>query len=190
LLAPMLGMPLPLLPIHILWINLVTDGLPGLALALEPLEPGVMKQPPRPPQESIFAGGMWQHIIWVGLLIGGVSLYGQAWALDHGSANGQTMVFTVLTFAQLAHVLAIRSEQNALWRLGLLSNRPLLIVVVGTVGLQLALIYTPWLNQLFNLQPLSGLDLVLSVALASLVFVAVELEKWVRSRSSAKPKPA
>jgi len=189
-LAPLLGMPLPLLPIHILWINLVTDGLPGLALALEPLDPGVMKRPPRPPQESIFAGGMWQHIIWVGLLIGGVSLYGQAWALDHGSVDGQTMVFTVLTFAQLAHVLAIRSEQKSLWRLGLLSNRPLLIVVMGTVGLQLALIYTPWLNQLFNLQPLSALDLALSVALASLVFMAVELEKWVRGRSSAaRPNP-
>ena len=189
-LAPLLGMPLPLLPIHILWINLVTDGLPGLALALESLEPGAMKRPPRPPQESIFAGGMWQHIIWVGLLIGGVALYGQAWALDHGSADGQTMVFTVLTFAQLAHVLAIRSEQTAFWRLGLLSNRPLLIVVVGTVGLQLALIYTPWLNQLFNLQPLSGLELALSVALASVVFLAVELEKWVRCRNGAvQPNP-
>src|SRR5688572_14556475 len=66
-LAPLLGLPIPLLPIHILWVNLVTDGLPGLALAAEPAEPGVMKRPPRPPGESVFAGGLWQHTLWVGL---------------------------------------------------------------------------------------------------------------------------
>lgn len=179
-LAPLLGMPLPLMPIHILWINLVTDGLPGLALAVEPLEPGVMQRPPRPPKESIFAGGMWQHIMWVGLLIGGVSLYGQSWALSHGSVDGQTMVFTVLTFAQLGHVLAIRSESIPLWRLGFLSNRLLLATVLVTVGLQLALVYTPGLNQMFNLKPLSGIELAVSVGLASLVYIAVEIEKWTR----------
>ena len=91
-LAPFLGLPIPLLPIHILWINLVTDGLPGLALAVEPAERDVMQRPPRPPQESLFAHGMWQHIVWVGLLMGGVCLLTQAWAIhmrlralaDHG----------------------------------------------------------------------------------------------------------
>jgi P-type Ca2+ transporter type 2C len=90
-------LPIPLLPIHILWINLVTDGLPGLALAVEPEEKGIMQRPPRPPQESIFAHGMWQHILWVGLLMGGVSLLAQAWAYHTGSAHWQSMVFTVLT---------------------------------------------------------------------------------------------
>jgi len=105
-LAPFLGLPIPLLPIHILWINLVTDGLPGLALAKEPAEHGVMQRPPRPPAESIFAHGMWQHILWVGLLMGGTTLLTQAWAYHSGSVHWQSMVFTVLTLSQLSHVLA------------------------------------------------------------------------------------
>jgi hypothetical protein len=83
-LAPLLGLPIPLLPIHILWVNLVTDGLPGLALAGEPAERGVMQRPPRPPGESVFAHGLWQHALWVGLLIGGLCLGVQAWALASG----------------------------------------------------------------------------------------------------------
>ena len=119
-LAPLLGMPIPLLPIHILWVNLVTDGLPGLALAAEPAERGVMQRPPRPPQESVFAHGLWQHALWVGLLIGALCLGVQAWALRAGAdeaanAHWQTMVFTVLTFAQMAHLLAIRSERESLF---------------------------------------------------------------------------
>ncbi|MDJ0853338.1 MAG: HAD-IC family P-type ATPase, partial [Myxococcota bacterium] len=91
-LAPFLGLPVPLLPIHILWINLVTDGLPGLAFSSEPAEPGIMRRPPRPPEESIFAHGMWQHIVWVGLFVGGVSLASQAWAIGRGVAYWQTVV--------------------------------------------------------------------------------------------------
>ncbi|MGE5319975.1 MAG: cation-translocating P-type ATPase, partial [Hyphomicrobiaceae bacterium] len=121
-LAPFLGLPMPLLPIHILWINLVTDGLPGLALAGERAERSVMRRPPRPPTESLFAHGMWQHIVWVGLLMGGVSLLTQAWAIHIGSAHWQSMVFTVLTLSQLGHVLAIRSERESLFTQGLLSN--------------------------------------------------------------------
>ena len=101
-LAPFLGFPIPLLPVHILWINLVTDGLPGLALVAEPGEWDSMERPPRPPNESIFAHGLWQHMLWVGLLIGAVSLIAQSWALQTGSNTWQTMVFTTLTFAQLA----------------------------------------------------------------------------------------
>ena len=108
LLAPFLGLPVPLLPIHILWINLVTDGLPGLALAAEPPERAVMQRPPRPPGETIFAHGMWQHILWVGLTMAGVSLITQAYAIHLASAHWQTMVFTVLTLSQMGHVLAIR----------------------------------------------------------------------------------
>ena len=109
-LAPFLGMPIPLLPIHILWINLVTDGLPGLALAVEPEEQGLMARPPRPPRESLFADGMWQDILWIGLLMGGVTLVTQAWAYRTGHAHWQTMVFTVLTLSQMGNVLALRSS--------------------------------------------------------------------------------
>jgi Ca2+-transporting ATPase len=181
-LAPFLGLPIPLLPIHILWINLVTDGLPGLALAAEPEEKGTMKRPPRPPNESIFAHGMWQHMLWVGLLMGAVSLLTQAWAIHIGSAHWQTMVFTVLTLSQLGHVFAIRSERESLFAQGLWSNAPLLGAIVLTFGLQLATIYLPWLNPIFKTEPLTVAELGFCLAAASLVFVAVEAEKWLVRR--------
>lgn len=180
LLAPFLGLPIPLLPIHILWINLVTDGLPGLALGVEPAERGIMQRPPRPPGESIFAGGMWQHMIWVGLLIGGITLSAQAWALGRGTAHWQTVVFTVLVFCQLANVLAIRSESESLWRLGMFSNKPLLLAVGLTVLLQLAVIYLPVLNGIFKTQPLDLVELLLCFSLPVLVLFAVEIEKMLR----------
>ena len=178
-LAPFLGLPIPLLPIHILWVNLVTDGLPGLALAAEPEEKGVMRRPPRPPQESVFAHGMWQHMLWVGLLIGGLTLLAQAVALYGGSAHWRTMAFTVLTLSQLAHVLAIRSEQESLFRQGIASNLPLLGAVVFTFALQMATIYVPFMNVALNTDPLTPGELCFSLALSSVVFFAVEAEKWL-----------
>jgi len=189
-LAPLLLLPIPLLPIHILWVNLVTDGLPGLALAAEPAEPGIMQRAPRAPKESLFANGMWQHILGVGLLLGGLCLGIQAWAMATGHAHWQTMVFTVLTLGQMAHVMAIRSETQALWRLGLTSNRPLLGAVLLTFALQMATIYVPFLNPIFKTQPLSLAELGLCLGAASVVWVVVEIEKaWRRSllRRSAGP---
>lgn len=181
-LAPFMGLPIPLLPIHILWINLVTDGLPGLALAAEPAERDLMHRPPRPPKESIFAHGMWQHMLWVGLLIAGLSILGQAWAYHGGSQGWQTVVFTVLTFSQLAHALAIRSERQSLLRLGLRTNRPLLGAVLLTLGLQLAVIYAPPLNAVFKTRPFGAGELALCFALPAVVLAAVEMEKWLVRR--------
>jgi Ca2+-transporting ATPase len=181
-LAPFLGLPIPLLPIHILWINLVTDGLPGLALAAEPEETGLMQRPPRPPGESLFAHGMWQHIIWVGLLISGVSLVAQGWAYHTGSAHWQTIVFTVLTLSQMGHVLAIRAERASFLQQGPGSNLPLLGAVLLTFGLQMATIYLPALTPIFKTAPLSGSELLVCLALSSVVFVAVEIEKWMIRR--------
>jgi Ca2+-transporting ATPase len=184
LLAPFLFLPIPLLPIHILWINLVTDGLPGLALAVEPEEKGVMRRPPRHPQESIFAHGMWQHILWVGLLMGGVSLFAQAWAYHTGSAHWQSMVFTVLTLSQMGHVLAIRSERESLFQQGLLSNKPLLGATFLTFMLQMAVLYVPFLNPIFKTVPLSPDELLFCLALSTIVFFAVEVEKLFYRRSA------
>ncbi|OGR65132.1 MAG: ATPase [Elusimicrobia bacterium GWB2_63_22] len=180
-LAPFLGLPIPLLPIQILWINLVTDGLPGLALAAEAAEPDVMQRPPRPPGESLFAGGLGVHVIWVGLLMGFLCLGTQAWAIRTG-AHWQTIVFSVLCFSQLGHALAIRSERRSLFSMGLLSNKPLLYSVLLTIGLQGAVIYTPWLNGLFRTEPLSPWELAGVFALSSVVFLAVEAEKLARRR--------
>ncbi|MFN8603130.1 MAG: cation-translocating P-type ATPase [Candidatus Binatia bacterium] len=181
-LAPFVGLPIPLLPIHILWVNLVTDGLPGLALTLEPAERDIMQRPPRPPRESIFAHGLWQHAVWVGLLLGGVTLATQAWALRTGLAHWQTMTFTVLTLSQMGHVLAVRSEHDSLLTQGLLSNLPLLGAVVLTILLQCAVIYLPAAWPIFKTQPLTGGELALCFAASSIVFVGVEIEKWMVRR--------
>lgn len=186
LLAPLLGLPVPLLPIHILWINLVTDGLPGLALAAEPAEENVMKRGPRSPKESIFAGGLGAHVIWVGLLMGCLAVLAQAWFAGAEKARWQTMVFTVLCFSQMAHVLAIRSERESLFRLGVWSNRWVLGAVALTFALQLAIVYVPGLKRIFKTEALSVEELGWTVALASIVFVAVEIEKWIRRRREGK----
>ncbi|AEE48778.1 cation-translocating P-type ATPase [Haliscomenobacter hydrossis] len=179
-LAPLIGLPMPLLPIHILWINLVTDGLPGLALAGEKAEADIMKRKPRGINESIFADGLGYHIIWVGLLMAGVTLGVQAWSIKTGSTHWQTMVFTVLSLSQLGHALAVRGERSFLYQQGLFSNWPLLSAVFFTFLLQLAVVYVPFLNKIFRTQPLSWQELGICVGLAAVVFHAVELEKWVK----------
>jgi Ca2+-transporting ATPase len=182
LLAPFLGLPVPLLPIHILWINLVTDGLPGLALTAEPAEPGIMKRAPRPPEENIFSHGMWQHILWVGLFIGGLCIAAMAWAISRDAPYWQTVVFTVLTVSQLFHSLAVRSESASLFSIGLFSNLPILGAVVLTLMLQMLVIYLPAMNEIFHTQPLPLFDLAVCLVLSSLVLFAVEIEKWLVRR--------
>ncbi|HET7319297.1 MAG TPA: cation-translocating P-type ATPase [Nitrospirota bacterium] len=181
-LAPFFGLPVPLQPIHILWINLLTDGLPALALSLEPEEGDIMGRPPRRPAESIFAHGLGVHAVWVGLLMAAVTLSLQAWAIHIGDAHWQTMVFTVLCFLQLGHVMAIRSERVSLFTQGVMTNPTLFASVLGMIVLQLATIYIPPLNPLFRTQPLTAVEFLAVFALSSIVFLAVELEKLIRRR--------
>jgi Ca2+-transporting ATPase len=181
-LAPFFGLPIPLLAIHILWINLITDGLPGLALASEPAEPNVMNRPPRNPSENIFARGMAWHIVWVGLLMGIVTISMQAWPLRNADTHWQTMAFTVLCFSQLGHVLAIRSDRKSIFKIGIFSNKPMLIALSVTVALQLMVIYVPFLNTVFKTHPLTWQELAIAVAVSSVVFWAVELEKVIKTK--------
>jgi Ca2+-transporting ATPase len=178
-LAPFFMLPIPLLAIHILWINLVTDGLPGLALASEPAESNIMKRPPRNPKENIFSNGMGKHILWVGFLMGITTLGIQFWAINSGDTHWQTMAFTVLCFSQMGHVMAIRSERESLFKIGVFSNKPLLGALLLTVLLQMMLIYVPFFNSIFKTQPLSIYELAITLAVSSVVFWAVELEKWI-----------
>jgi Ca2+-transporting ATPase len=185
-LAPLMGMPIPLLPIHILWINLVTDGLPALALANEKAEEDIMKRPPRPTNESLFSDGVGYHILWVGILMAGVTLGTQAWSLHHNLDHWQTMVFTVLSLSQLGHVLAVRSDRTFLYKQGIFSNLPLFLSVLATFVLQLGVIYSPFMNNLFKTQPLTLNELILCILISIIVFHAVELEKWIRKRTFKK----
>jgi Ca2+-transporting ATPase len=180
-LAPFFGLPIPLLAIHILWINLVTDGLPGLALASEPAEADIMKRPPRKPNENIFAGGMAIHILWVGFLMGIVTLGIQAWAIHSQNGHWQTMAFTVLCFSQLGHVMAIRSDWKSIFQTGIFSNKSMLGALSITIALQLILIYVPFCNTIFRTQPLTFYELAITFAVSSIVFWAVEMEKWIKS---------
>jgi Ca2+-transporting ATPase len=182
LIAPLMGLPIPLLPLQILWVNLVTDGLPGLALAAEPEERSVMHRNPRPPQESVFARGLGIHVVWVGMLMAALAITTQVVALGNDLPGWQTMVISVVAFSQLAHVMAIRSESESIFTQGLTSNLPLLAAVLATVGLQLALIYVPFLNELFGTQPLTSLELAATFGMGFAVFIAVEVEKFVRRR--------
>jgi Ca2+-transporting ATPase len=181
-LAPLVGLPIPLLPIHLLWINLVTDGLPALALSAEPAEGDVMSRPPRHPRESVFAGGLGTHAIWVGLLMAGMVLLVQCWSMIGGNSHWQTMVFTVLCLTQLGHVLAIRSEKQSLFTIGLFSNKYLLAAVALTFLLQMATIYVPFFNPIFKTVPLTVGELLFCIAWSSLVFIAVEIEKAIKRR--------
>jgi len=186
-LAPLAGLPIPLLPIHLLWINLVTDGLPALALSAEPAEGDVMNRPPRHPKESIFAHGLGAHAIWVGLLMAGIVLLVQAWSIKTEHAHWQTMVFTVLCLTQLGHVLAIRSEKESLFTIGVFSNKYLAGAVSLTFFLQMATIYVPFLNPIFKTEPLTLNELLITLAMSSIVFIAVEIEKYLKRKASVKP---
>jgi Ca2+-transporting ATPase len=182
LLAPFLGLPIPLLPIHILWINLVTDGLPGLALAAEPAEKDTMQRPPRPPEQRVFTTSMLQRIFWIGLLIGGLSIAGQAWAYHGGSENWQTMVFTVLTLSQLVNVLVIRSARESVFGRHLYSNRPLVGALLVTLALHFTVVYWPPLQTFFNTAPLTLAELATCVLLSSAVLFVSEIEKFMARR--------
>ena len=181
-LAPLLGLPIPLLPIHILWINLVTDGLPGLALSAERAEKNIMQRPPRKTNESLFSEGIAMHIVWVGLLMAFVTLATQAWAIHSQNTHWQTMVFTVLSLAQLAHVFAIRSDYEFIYRKGFFTNPFLAGAVFFTFLLQLAVIYLPFANEIFKTQPLTFTELLICIGASVLVFHAVEAEKWVKKK--------
>jgi P-type Ca2+ transporter type 2C len=188
LIAPLLGMPLPLLPLQILWMNLVTDGLPALALGVEPAESDVMSRPPYRPEESIFARGMTRKILWVGVLMALLALGLGYYFWRAGDPNWQTLLFTTLTLSQMANVMTIRSERRSLFAVGLFSNKLLLGAVGLTIFLQLALIYTPFLEAIFHTTPLPLPDLLLTAALSLIVFAAGELEKWAERRRTPKTR--
>jgi len=179
-LAPLVGLPIPLLPIHILWINLVTDGLPSLALANEPAESTIMKRPPRSAGTNVFSDGVGIHILWVGLLIGALCLVIQAVAIKQGIDHWQTLVFTTLSLCQLAHVIAIRSADTFIFKHGFFRNKILLVTVLVTVALQLAIVYVPFLQNIFNTSALTVKELLICFGAAAIVFHLVELEKWLR----------
>ena len=187
LLGPALGMPLPLLPLQILWVNLVTDGLPGLALAIEQPEPDTMERPPRDIDEPVLSWSMTFDIVWIGLLMGAVSIaVGYRWWLleptETAHATWGTMVFTVLTLSQMGNAMAIRSDRESLFRLGVFSNLALVGAVALTFVLQMGVIYIPAMQEVFSTVSLSAREMGVCLVLSTIVFWGVEAQKWVKRR--------
>jgi P-type Ca2+ transporter type 2C len=185
--APLLGLGgVPLTPLQILWMNLVTDGLPALALAVEPAEPNVMKRPPYDPRESIFARGLGWYMVRVGIIFAIITIILMTWAYGYTHAPDfdpsrqdawKTMVFTTLCLAQMGHAIAIRSNVRLAIETNPATNPYLWGAVTLTTILQLMLIYVPPLRNFFGTHWLSGTELLICVGFSSLMFVWIELEK-------------
>lgn len=181
LLGPFLGMPLPLLPAQILWINLLTHGLPGVALGAEPVDPDTMRHPPRPPEESVLGAGLWPRILFMGAFVATVTLVVGVWARETGRP-WQSMMFLVLGATQLGVALGSRA------RPGTLAN-PFLLVAVGVaLSLQAAGVYLPPLRDLLGTEPLPLTDLAIACLLSGLGHVVMRLQ--ARLRPERPPRSA
>jgi len=199
--AALLGMPIPLIPIQILWVNLITDGFPALALGVEPEERGVMSRKPRRAAESILSGGMGFHILWVGVLmvVGTLIVYTgflpatlptDPVLREEVLRHPRTIAFLTISLFQVFHVLAIRVWNESVFTAGFFRNRHLIGAVALTVALQLAVIYVPPLALAFKTVPLALDQVVLCVLFASTLFWTVEAEKAWRRRKRTAPAVA
>jgi Ca2+-transporting ATPase len=184
MLGPMIGLPVALLPIHILWINLVTDGMPAISLSFEKAEKDIMNRPPRPPGETVFANGRGFHMVWVGILMAGIALSLQALAIRNGM-HWQTMILNFMCLSQLCHAMAIRSNQPV-FRVGIFSNKMLTGAFILTVLLQAGITYFPFLHPVFKTQSLSFLECMVVIGASLAVFVAVETDKAITQRRGRK----
>ncbi len=179
--AAVAGFPVPLLPLHLLWINLVTDGLPALALVVEPPERDVLSRPPRPADQPMLGRPEWTKVVLTGLVEATCVLGVFAWTLAREDIEAaRNMAFSTLVFSELFRSFAARSDTRIFWAVGAFSNLRLLGVVLVSGLLQMALHHTPALQAIFKLQPLTLLDCVLSVGLALVPVTAIELVKLAR----------
>ncbi len=178
----LLGLPLPINTLQILWMNLVTDGLPALALSVEQGEPNAMSRPPRDPKSSLFSDGLGAYLPRVAFIIFLIGMAAVLLVPNGDYRLWSTMVFTTLVISQMGHALAIRSERDSVFKIGLFSNKALLGAVALTAGLQLALIYVPFLSDFFGTTPLTLGQLALCYSAAIVTFAYVEFDKWLFER--------
>jgi Ca2+-transporting ATPase len=186
--APLAGLGgVPLSPLQILWMNLVTDGLPALALAMEPAEPNVMQRPPYSPRESIFSRGLGLYMIRIGIIFAILTIVLMVWSYNHVKATPgvgdperwKTMVFTTLCLAQMGHAIAVRSNTQLTIQMNPFTNPYVWAAVIVTTILQLLLIYAPPLRSFFGTHIINGQELLICFGFSMLMFVWIELEKLV-----------
>lgn len=177
--AALLGFPLPILPVQILWINLVSDGLPGISLAFEKGEQNLMTRPPRDPKESILNQRFLTKTLLIGLLIASITIFSIFMFMDTFPKEWRTMAFTILSCSQLAQLLTIRSELP-FYNSGFFKNPFLAITISLTLALQIAVLYIPFTQKILKIEPLSLEQLLVCVGISSIVFVLIEIVKLVR----------
>jgi Ca2+-transporting ATPase len=183
LVAALAGLPLPLLPLQLLWINLVTDGLPALALVIDPAEEDVLRRPPRHPAEPMLGARQWRLIAVTGLLQAAVTLGVFVWALAaRDLAEARNLAFSIIVFGELFRAFAARSTTRTFWEVGASTNLPLLGVVALSVLLQLGIHHTPAMQVIFNIGALSASDCAFSLLVALIPVTAIELSKLARRR--------
>ncbi len=183
LFATLIGLPLPLLPIQILWMNLVTDGFPALALAVDSKSPDLMKRPPRRPDARLLDGGTLLAIGAQGVMLGAIALGAFAYSLyglHQEVEQARTVVFTVMVVAQLVHAFNCRSERLSLFQVGLWTNRPLLLAFSFSLGIQVAVLTIPAAAPVFKIAPLPIEDWVIMGVMGFLPFLLMELMKALR----------
>jgi P-type Ca2+ transporter type 2C len=181
LVAALGGLPLPLLPLHLLWINVVTDGLPALALVVDPAENDVLQRPPRHPDEPMLGRAEWRFIITTGLLQAAATLGVFVWALNaRDLSEARNLAFSVLVFGELFRAFAARSTTRVFWEVGAFTNVRLLAVVVFSVLMQLGIHHIPAAQAVFEIGPLSAADCLLTLLVASGPVTVIEVGKLVR----------
>ena len=186
--APILGFAIPLLPIHILWINLVTDGLPGLALVAEPAEKDIMNRPPRPPKENLFAGGLVARILTTGIMMAAAAIFIQSWTAEQGYniRTQQTAVFTTLCLVQLGNALSARSVYHSMFSSTVFGNRGMWGAIVLTIILQLIIVYTPFLQVIFKTTFLEWNVMLNILSVTFVCVLCIELVKFISKKKYLK----
>ena len=187
LVAALAGLPLPLLPLHLLWINVVTDGLPALALVVDPTDEDVLQRPPRHPDEPMLGREQWWFIVTTGLLQAGATLGVFVWALQaRDLVEARNLAFSVLVFGELFRAFAARSTTRVFWEVGVFTNVRLLSVVVFSVLLQLGIHHIPAAQAVFEISPLSAADCALTLLVALGPVTVIEISKLARRRSQTR----
>ena len=186
LVAAVVGLPFPLLPLHLLWVNLVTDGLPALALVMDPTDDDVLARPPRNPKEPMLGRAEWTSILATGLLQGSVTLGVFAWSLrSRDVSEARNLAFSTLVFGEVLRSFASRSPTRLFWEVGPFTNLRLLAVALGSIAAQLAIHHMPFTERIFQLHTLSLRDCALSLLLGFVPVTMIELAKLVRRKLAA-----
>ncbi|MEK7851448.1 MAG: cation-translocating P-type ATPase, partial [Deltaproteobacteria bacterium] len=186
-LASLFAMPVPLFPIQLLWINIVTDGLPALALGIDPVSPTIMKESVRRRDDEIFNYQAVKKLFWQGLSMASVTLIAFLFALEYRGEDlsyARTIAFNVLVFTQLFHALDCRSERESIVSLGIFTNRYLIIAITASIFLQISLHHFEFTNRIFKTHPLDAIDMIFSLGIAMVPMLIIEAWKFIRRKKN------